>query len=38
MGGSVDIVFIQEHFQKGSTGSINFISLDWWHVSFLVML
>ena len=33
MGGSVDIVMIQEHFQKGSTGSINFLSPDWWHVS-----
>ena len=29
MGGSVDIVMIQEHFQKGSAGSINFLSPDW---------
>ena len=33
LGGSVDVVMIQEHFQKGSANMIGFLNPDWCHVS-----
>ena len=31
--GSVDVVLIQEHFQVGNTGSVNFLNKDWCHIT-----